>query len=66
MAGAAATGPEDISLTLTDGTVVRWGDAAESAAKAAALAALLDQIAAGDAGAAGTIDVSTPDAVVLR
>jgi cell division protein FtsQ len=63
---AAATGPDDISLTLTDGTTVLWGDASKSRAKSAALVALLDQMAAGSLEPAGTIDVSTPGAVALR
>lgn len=66
VAGAAATGPEDIALTLDDGTEVRWGDASESAAKAAALGGLIEQLASGALEPAETIDVSTPDAVVLR
>jgi cell division protein FtsQ len=66
VAAAAATGPDDISLTLTDGTTVLWGDASKSRAKSAALVALLDQIAAGRLEPAGTIDVSTPGAVALR
>lgn len=64
--GARATSAEDVTLTLTDGTVVRWGTAEETPEKAAALAAVLVQIEAGTLGPAGTIDVSTPDAVVLR
>ena len=64
--GAAATSPEDISLTLIDGTLVRWGDAGRSSAKAAALAGLIEQIEAGTLEPAATIDVSTPSAVVLR
>jgi cell division protein FtsQ len=64
--GAAASSADDISLTLTDGTVVRWGDASESAAKSAALVGLLEQIADGKLEPAATIDVSTPAAVVLR
>ena len=66
VADAAAVSAEDISLTLTDGTVVSWGDASESRAKAAALVGLLEQIDAGNLDPAETIDVSTPDAVVLR
>jgi cell division protein FtsQ len=66
VAGAAATGPDDISLTLTDGTVVLWGSASESRAKAAALVGLLEQLADDSLEPASTIDVSTPDAVVLR
>ncbi|WP_324277415.1 hypothetical protein [Blastococcus brunescens] len=42
------------------------GDASESSAKSAALVGLLEQIDAGALEPAGTIDVSTPDAVVLR
>ncbi|WP_254790433.1 cell division protein FtsQ/DivIB [Blastococcus tunisiensis] len=66
VAQAAAASPDDISLTLTDGTLVLWGDAADSRAKSAALVGLLDQIDDGALEPAGTIDVSTPDAVVLR
>jgi cell division protein FtsQ len=66
VSGAAASGPDDISLTLTDGTLVRWGDATRSEAKSKALVGLLEQIAAGALEPAGTIDVSTPAAVVLR
>ena len=64
--GAAVAGPEDITLTLTGGTLVRWGGPAESATKATVLTALLDRMADGDLEPAGTIDLSTPDAVVLR
>lgn len=63
---AAATTAEDITLTLTDGTLVRWGGAAESGRKAAALGALIEQLADGGLAPATTIDVSTPKAVVLR
>jgi cell division protein FtsQ len=63
---AAVTGPEVITLTLTDGTLVQWGGPAESETKASVLTALLDQMADGDLEPAGTIDLSTPDAVVLR
>jgi cell division protein FtsQ len=63
---AAVTGPEDITLTLTDGTLVRWGGPAESDTKATVLTALLDRMSDGDLEPAGTIDLSTPDAVVLR
>jgi cell division protein FtsQ len=66
VAVATAVGAQDVSLTLGDGTLVRWGGPEESDAKAKALAALLDQIEAGGLEPAGTIDVSTPDAVVLR
>jgi cell division protein FtsQ len=64
--GAAVAGPEDITLTLTDGTLVHWGGPAESATKASVLTALLDRVADGDLEPAGVIDLSTPDAVVLR
>jgi cell division protein FtsQ len=64
--GAAVAGPEDITLTLTDGTLVRWGGPAQSATKATVLTALLDRISDGELEPAGTIDLSTPDAVVLR
>jgi cell division protein FtsQ len=66
VAGATATSPDDISLTLTDETVVLWGDASESEEKAEALAGVLEQLAAEELEPAETIDVSTPDAVVLR
>ena len=63
---AAAASADDISLTLTDGTIVRWGDASDSGEKSAALVGVLEQIADENLEPAGTIDVSTPDAVVLR
>ena len=66
VAAAAASSPDDITLTLADGTVVRWGDGSEPEAKSAALVGLLQQIGSGALEPAGTIDVSTPDAVVLR
>lgn len=66
VAAAAATSAEDISLTLTDGTRVRWGGPEYSDRKATALAALLEQFADGALEPAATIDVSTPEAVVLR
>jgi cell division protein FtsQ len=66
VAGAQAASAEDVSMTLDDGTLVRWGTAADTEAKAAALAAILDQIEAQTLEPADTIDVSTPDAVVLR
>jgi cell division protein FtsQ len=66
VAAAAASRPDDITLTLADGTAVRWGDASESRAKSAALVGLLEQIGSGALEPAATIDVSTPDAVVLR
>lgn len=64
--GASATSGEDVVLHLTDDTTVLWGDGDQAKAKAAALAALLHQIDAGAVKGAGTIDVSTPGAVVLR
>ena len=63
---AGATTAEDVSLTLADGTLVRWGGPEESDRKAAALGALLEELAGGDLDPAATIDVSTPEAVVLR
>ena len=66
VASVAADTAEDISLTLTGGTRVQWGGSEESAKKGAALAALLQQLAGGNLEPAGTIDVSTPGAVVLR
>ncbi|MGY1845084.1 cell division protein FtsQ/DivIB [Modestobacter sp. SYSU DS0875] len=62
----SATGPDDVTLTLTDGRAVLWGSAARTERKAEVLDALLDQIDAGTLDPAGTLDVSTPDAVVLR
>jgi cell division protein FtsQ len=66
VAGVAAPSPEDISMAMTDGTVVEWGGEEESAAKAGALEALVDQIASGALEPAETIDVTVPAAVVLR
>jgi cell division protein FtsQ len=62
----AASTAEDVSLTLADGTLVLWGGQEESGRKATALAALIEQLADGDLEPAATIDVSTPEAVVLR
>lgn len=61
-----ATADGEITVTLQDATVVRWGTAELSAAKGAALAGVLQQIRAGSLAGAHTIDVSTPQAVVLR
>jgi cell division protein FtsQ len=66
VAFATAASAEDVSLSLTDGTVVLWGGPEKAAAKAKALAGLLDQLADGGLEPASTIDVSAPDAVVLR
>ena len=62
----SATSADDVTLTLTDGRTVLWGSAAQTDRKSQVLDALLDQIAAGTLEPAGTLDVSTPDAVVLR
>jgi cell division protein FtsQ len=64
--GVAATTADDVTLTLTDGRTVLWGSADQTDRKSRVLDALLDQIAAGTLEPAGTLDVSTPDAVVLR
>jgi cell division protein FtsQ len=66
VAGVAVPDPEEITMALTDGTVVRWGSAEDSPAKASALEAVVDQIASGALEPAATIDVSAPQAVVLR
>ena len=64
--GVTAGSPDDVTLTLTDGRTVLWGSAEATPRKARVLAALLDQIDAGTLDEADTLDVSTPDAVVLR
>jgi len=61
-----ATTAQDVTLTLTDGTTVVWGDGGRPTQKAAALGAVLDQIHRGALDPAGTIDVSVPGKVVLR
>jgi cell division protein FtsQ len=66
VADAGATGPEDVTLTLEDGTTVLWGSAEQAGDKADTLVALLDQLQAGALEPAETIDVSVPSAVVLR
>jgi cell division protein FtsQ len=58
--------PDDITLTLTDGTLVRWGGPEKSGRKGDALEAVLGQLAKGALDRATTIDVSAPEAVVLR
>lgn len=66
VASVAVPSAEDITLTLTDGTVVQWGGPEESDRKGSALAATLEQLADEKLDPAKTIDVSTPEAVVLR
>jgi cell division protein FtsQ len=64
--GVAARTGDDVTLTLTDGRSVLWGSAAQTERKAVVLGAVLAQIEAGALDPAGTVDVSTPDSVVLR
>ena len=65
--GAAARTAEDVTLALLDGTVVVWGSRdGDAADRAAVLVALLDRIDSGVLEPAAVIDVSAPDAVVLR
>ncbi|WP_249523708.1 cell division protein FtsQ/DivIB [Modestobacter marinus] len=64
--GVSARTADDVTLTLTDGRSVRWGSAARTDRKAEVLGALLDQIEEGTLDPADTLDLSTPDAVVLR
>lgn len=62
----SARSADDVTLTLTDGRSVRWGSAERTDRKAEVLRALLDQIDEGTLDPADFLDVSTPDAVVLR
>ena len=62
----AASTADDVTLTLTDGRMVLWGSAEQTERKSRVLDGLLSQIEAGTLEPAGTLDVSTPDAVVLR
>jgi len=64
--GISARSADDVTLTLTDGRTVLWGSAAQTDRKAEVLDALLTQIDAGTLDPAQTVDVSTPDSVVLR
>jgi cell division protein FtsQ len=66
VASVAVRTGEDITLTLTDGTLVRWGGPERSDRKGYALVALLEQLAGEKLDPASTIDVSTPEVVVLR
>ncbi|KQS64855.1 cell division protein FtsQ/DivIB [Modestobacter sp. Leaf380] len=66
LASVAAGTPDDVTLTLADGTSVLWGSAERAERKAEVLTALLDQLAAGTLEPAAQIDVSSPEAVVLR
>ena len=66
VSAAEATTPEDVTLTLEDGTTVLWGSDERAHDKADALHALLGQLRTGRLQPAETIDVSTPAAVVLR
>lgn len=62
----AATTGDDVTLTLAEGTSVLWGSAAHADRKAEVLGAVLEQVAAGTMEPAAQIDVSAPEAVVLR
>jgi cell division protein FtsQ len=64
--GVTARTADDVTLTLTDGRSVLWGSADRTERKAEVLGALLEQIDSGALDPAGTLDVSTPDSVVLR
>jgi cell division protein FtsQ len=64
--GVAARTADDVTLTLTDGRSVLWGSADQTERKARVLGALVDQIKNGALDPAQTLDVSTPDSVVLR
>jgi cell division protein FtsQ len=64
--GVAADSADDVTLTLTDGRSVLWGSADRTERKAEVLGALLEQIESEALDPADTIDVSTPDSVVLR
>lgn len=66
VASVGASTPDDITLALTDGTSVRWGGPEKSGRKGDALEAVLGQLAKGALEHATTIDVSAPEAVVLR
>jgi cell division protein FtsQ len=66
VASVAARTPDDITLTLTDGTLVRWGGPEQSGRKGDALEGVIGQLAKGALDPATTIDVSAPEAVVLR
>jgi cell division protein FtsQ len=62
----AAPTPAEVTLTLSGPVTVLWGDGGAAAAKAAALRGLLAPLRAGTLGATTSVDVSAPDAVVLR
>ena len=66
LTGVTATTGDDVTLALSGGRTVRWGSAAETDRKAEVLGALLTQIDSGALEPAEVLDVSTPDAVVLR
>ena len=55
-----------VTLTLPGPVTVVWGDGGAAAAKAAALRGVLDQFRSGALPKAAVVDVSAPDAVVLR
>lgn len=58
----AASSGADLTLTLTDGVKVRWGDDQANAEKARSLMLLLDQA---DRPTIATVDVSVPSAAAL-
>ncbi|QHC58415.1 FtsQ-type POTRA domain-containing protein [Rathayibacter sp. VKM Ac-2760] len=62
VASAAATTGDDVSLTLTNGSVVLWGGSEDSALKAVVLDKLM---AATDPATVASYDVSSPQAAVV-
>lgn len=61
-----ASTADDVTLTLTDGSTVVWGNPDESAAKAALLAALVKDHSARNPGVVVEYDVSAPDNGIIR
>jgi cell division protein FtsQ len=61
-----APDPTQLTLTLPGPVTVLWGDGSAAAAKAAALRGLLGQLRSGALSTVTVVDVSAPDAVVLR
>ncbi|TKJ27895.1 FtsQ-type POTRA domain-containing protein [Blastococcus sp. CCUG 61487] len=66
VAGVEAPAVDGIVLQMVDGPTVWWGSAEQSADKARILEALLEQVAAGTLDPADELDLSVPEAVVLR
>ena len=66
VSGISASTSDDVTLSMTDGSQVVWGSPADSADKAALLAALVEDHAARTPDTKVEYDVSAPDNGIIR